>query len=347
MVDYREMATASRFLLAVACAGFAAWAWPAPTARAQVQVSRQGALCALRGSANMPVNLPIYDGSNQVIARFSGGESGLQVSEFPSDAAGKVKVETALGRGGFRIRGAIEVSKLPLYTSYSVPVVAGHVWIRANQAVSPIAGGPGKIKIQKSVTTPMHQTFTTWAPCSALGLSAGTPPGWNVPGSARGYVLKKSSIDLYDDAVPQAAVVATIHRSPTVEGMLFFSTEQRGGFVHVEYQGQIAIDAWAKASDLTALPRGETMDQQAPPSVQRNPPKLSLATPPKVVRPTREVQIRGAAKDAAPVIGVIEIGTDTYVMDVMAGWASVMPQSLHVIPPDGAHFWVKTADLGI
>ena len=257
-------------------------------------------------------------------------------------------VETVIGCGGFCINGAIDLSKLALYTAYSVPVVAGHVWIRPNQSVLPLAGAPGKIKIQKALTQPLHQTFTAWAPCSALTLSAGgPPPGWTVPGSARGYVLKRESLDLYDDAAPNAAVVATLHRSPAASGVLFFSTEQRGAFVRLEYQGEIAVDAWAKAADLTALPRGETMDQQAPPRSRRNPPRLSLSTTPKVVRPNREVSIRGAAKDSAPVIGVIEIGTETYVMDVMAGWASVMPQSLHVIPPEGAHFWVKASDLGI
>jgi hypothetical protein len=346
MVDYREMVTSSRFLLIIG-AGLLVCTAREPVARAQAPVAQQSAQCALVGAADMPVNLPIYDGAGQVIARFSGGESSVRASDFPSDAAGKVKIETAIGRGGFRIQGAIEVSKLPLYTSYSVPVVAGHVWIRANQSVSPLAGGPGKLKIQKTLTTPIHQTFSTWAPCSALTLTAGTPPGWNVAGHARGYVLKRESIDLYDDGLPNAALVTTLYRSPVADGVLFFSTEQRPGFVHVEYQGAVAIDAWAKASDLSPLPRGETMDQQAPPSTKRNAPKLSLSTTPRVVKPTRDVPIRGAAKDTAAVIGAIEAGTETYVMDVMAGWVSVMPQSLHVIPADGAHFWVKASELGI
>jgi len=346
MVDYREMLMTSRVLLVFAVAGFALFAPPEPVARAQTPV-QLGGRCTLTGNAELPVNLPIYDASGQVIARFSGGESPLRASEFPNDASGRVRVETAIGRGGFRISGAIELGKLPLHTAYSVPIVAGHLWIRPNQSVSPVAGAPGKLKIQKSLTFPLHQTFTAWAPCSALTFAAGTPPGWTVPGNARGYVLKRESLDLYDEPAPGATVIATLQRSPAAAGVLFFSTEQRGGFVRVEHQGEIAVDAWAKAGDLAALPRGETMDQQTPPRSQRTPPRLSLSAAPKVVRPTKEVPLRGAAKDSAPVIGVIEIGTETYVMDVMAGWASVMPQSLHVIPPEGAHFWVKPSDLGI
>jgi hypothetical protein len=31
----------------------------------------------------------------------------------------------------------------------------------------------------------------------------------------------------------------------------------------------------------------------------------------------------------------------------VAGWANVLPQSLHILPADNSSFWVKTADLGI
>src|SRR5688572_27175313 len=99
-----------RFLLVVAAAAASA-ALSAPRVLAQAPAAKQGVQCTLRGNADMPVNLPIYDGSGQVVARFSGGESSLLVSEFPSDASGKVKIETALGGGGFRIRGQIELGK--------------------------------------------------------------------------------------------------------------------------------------------------------------------------------------------------------------------------------------------
>lgn len=341
------MVTAFRSVLVAGAACLTAYAAGEPSARAQATAVPQFSRCALRGTAEMPVDLPIYDEAGQVVARFSGGKSPLAASEFPSDASGRAKVETALGSGGFKIRGYVEASKIPLYTSYSVPVVTGHIWIRPNQAVTFVAGAPGKLKVQKAVTMPLHQTFSAWAPCSGLALSAGPPPGWDVPGDARGYVLKRDSLELFDDGAPGATLVATLRRSPAADGVLFFSTEQRGGFVHIVYQGQVTIDGWARSSDLSALPRGETMDQQAPPVVRRNAPRLGLANTPKVVKPTREIPLRVSAKDTAPVIGVIEPGTETYVMDVMAGWASVLPQSLHVTPPEGSHFWVKASDLGL
>ncbi len=107
------------------------------------------------------------------------------------------------------------------------------------------------------------------------------------------------------------------------------------------------MDAWAKLTDLKALPPGETMDQLAPPVTSRNPARLAVQGEPRSVKTTREVPLRRAAKDGDAPIGVIEIGTETYVLDVIAGWASVMPKALNVIPAESGQFWVKAADLGI
>jgi hypothetical protein len=35
------------------------------------------------------------------------------------------------------------------------------------------------------------------------------------------------------------------------------------------------------------------------------------------------------------------------VMDTVAGWAKVLPKSLHVLPAGEQSFWVKSADLGL
>jgi hypothetical protein len=59
------------------------------------------------------------------------------------------------------------------------------------------------------------------------------------------------------------------------------------------------------------------------------------------------VPLRGAAKDGGPIIGVIEPDAEAYVIDIMAGWVSVMPKALDVVPPDGGLFWVKRSELGL
>jgi hypothetical protein len=132
-----------------------------------------------------------------------------------------------------------------------------------------------------------------------------------------------------------------------VDNVRFFSTEQRGGFVHVQYQDDVSIDAWAKASDLTPLARGETSDLPPSSYSMSTPPQLQLPQSPRVVKTTRELPLRLAAKDAAAPVGVIEADTEVYVMDTVAGWANVLPKSLHVLPAGELSFWVKSAELGL
>jgi hypothetical protein len=196
------------------------------------------------------------------------------------------------------------------------------------------------------VTTPLQQTFTASAPCGSFSLDPGTAPGFTPPGDARGYVLKRDSLDVYDDA-SSATVVATLQRSPYADGVLFFSTERKGNWVHVEYHGDVIVDAWAKASELSALPRGETMDQLAPSTHQLSAPQMAFQGQPKLVTTKKEVPLRLNAKDNEPTIGIIEPDTETYVLDQVAGWANVMPKSLHVVPPADRQFWVKSSDLGL
>jgi hypothetical protein len=68
---------------------------------------------------------------------------------------------------------------------------------------------------------------------------------------------------------------------------------------------------------------------------------------PRMVKTTRELPLRVAARDADPPIGVIEPETEVFVMDTVAGWANVLPKSLHVLPVDNLSFWVKSSDLGL
>jgi hypothetical protein len=130
-------------------------------------------------------------------------------------------------------------------------------------------------------------------------------------------------------------------------GLLLWSTERRGALARVEYHGEVVIDAWAKASDFRVLPWGETEDHQKPPVSKRQAPHLAFAAAPKEVTTTSQVTIRSAARTTAPVAGTIDPGTAIYVMDIVAGWASVMPKALDVAPQGEAGFWVKASDLGL
>jgi hypothetical protein len=302
--------------------------------------------CILRGQAVVPDKATIVNALGKPIARFSGAPTPLLASDFPSDAQGKVRVETGVGAGSFRIRGFLEPAQLPLFTAANVAVVPGHVWIAANQAVTLTGSASGRLRVEKKLSAPLQQTFRGAGVCNAFSLESGTPAGSTPRGDARGYELKQEALDLYAEPSAEAPIIS-LHRSPYVDGVLFFSTERKGDFVRVQYHADIVVDAWAKTSALSALPPGETLDQLEPTVSQRSAPQVAFQGQPKLVRPNKEIPLRHLAKEADPTIGVIEPGTETYVQDQVAGWASVLPKAMNVLPPAGGQFWAKSSDLGL
>lgn len=303
------------------------------------------ATCVLRGVAEPRINASIEDAQGRVIARFSGAATSLVASDFPADPQGRVRIQTGTGAGGFRLRGHLAVADLPLYTVSNLAVVPRHIWIAAGRNVRFVASAPGRLRVEKPLTLPFSQTLTTWAPCSALALAAAPTTGWSPPGEARAYVLKNASLDLFGQ--PSGTLLSTLTRARDVEGVMFFGIERRGEFVNLVHHSDVVVDAWARTKDLTALAPGEIMDQLAPRVVTRGPPRLAVQGEPRVVKPMREVPLRASAKESDPSIGVVEPGAETYVLDVVAGWASVMPKAMNVVPGPDGQFWVKANDLGI
>jgi hypothetical protein len=315
--------------------------------RAQAKPPEPAPSCGQRGKAVFDKDSYLSDASGRHIARFSGGESAVTFVTPPLDGSDQARIETGTGRGSFRIAGYIKASELRSYTAVSLPVVSGHVWLAAGTRVTAAGVSGGKVRFEKQMTTPFNQRFTALGDCGALTFAPPTPPGFAVPGDARVFLMKVPLLDLYDEMPPTGSPVTTLQRSPSVDNVRFFSTEQRGGFVHVRYQGEINIDAWAKASELTPLARGETADVPPGSYSMSSPPQLQLSPLPRVVTTKKEIPLRISAKDADAPIGLIEPDTDVYVMDTIAGWAKVLPKSLHVLPAGDLSFWVKSADLGL
>jgi hypothetical protein len=302
--------------------------------------------CTMRGQSVMSDSVSIVDARGRSIARFSGATTPLVASDFPSNAQGRVRIETGFGAGSFRLRGFVDAGQLPIFTAVSVAVTPGHVWIASNRSVTLLGAASGRLSVEKKLNIPLKQTFHAAGECSAFSLEAGTSAGFSPPGDARSYELKRESLDLYSDPGADAPVT-TLHRSPAVEAVSFFGGEQRGGFIHIEYHGEIVIDGWAKMSALSALPVGEITDQLAPATVQHGVPRIALPAQPKLVRPSRDVPLRSVAKESEPMIGVVEPGTETYVLDQVAGWANVLPKSMNVLPRADGQFWAKSSDLGL
>jgi hypothetical protein len=317
---------------------------PMPT---QAKPPEPAPLCGQQGRVIFDKDTTLSDATGRKIARFSGGESAVKLLAAPVDGSDLSRIETGTGRGSFRLNGFVKANELRTFAAHNLAVVSGHVWLPAGTRVTAAGSSGGKLRIEKQVKTPFNQRFSALADCSALTFSPQSPTGFSMPGSARVFLMKVELLDLYAEVPPTGAPILTLQRSAQVDNVRFFSTEQRGGFVHVQYQGDVNIDAWARASELTPLPRGETSD--VPPGTYNmtSPPQLQLPEPPRTVKTTRELPLRLAARDAEAPVGVIEPETEVYVMDTVAGWAKVLPKSLHVLPPGELSFWVKSRDLGL
>lgn len=305
------------------------------------------ARCELRGTARPPMNAPILGADGRTVARFSGSAVQLSVLELSRTTPLRARIETGTGRGSFRVRGFIDAALLPVFAARDLPVVPGHLFLSAHRRLTIVGAEHDRVKVERQLSPPFEQTLSTWAWCSSLELAQKAPPGFTPANDARGYALRRPSLELFALGPGERRVVSLLHKAPEADAVLFFASETRDGFLHLAHRSDVVVDAWARSADLEVLPRGETMDQLAASSMRHSQPRLAVEGEPRSVRALREVPLRSAANDRAAIIGVIEPDAETYVLDVTAGWASVMPRSLGVFPAENAQFWVKASELGI
>lgn len=302
--------------------------------------------CGQQGRVSFDDSSVLLDASGRKLLRFSGGESAVTLLGPPARGSDLVRIKTGTGRGSFRVEGYLKATDLRLFTSSEVPAVSGHVWLSTGTRVALTGSSAAQVRIEKRLTTPLQQVFAATVPCSALTFSPTSPEPPSVPNSARTFLMKVSDLELFDQPTAPSPVT-TLHRAPEADSVSFYSTEQRGGFVHVSYYGEVRIDGWAKASDLVPLPRGEFAETWSGGYSLTAPPHLQLQREPRLLRTSRELPLRLVARDSEKPVGVVEPETEVYVMDVAAGWANVLPKSLHVLPVGSSSFWVKAGDLGL
>jgi hypothetical protein len=228
-----------------------------------------------------------------------------------------------------------------VFTTRDVPVAAGHVWIADAQRVRLVQAQPGTLTVELTVPGSNGQAVRAAATCDALALQQGQPTAMPVPGNGRGYVTKGTSVELFD--APDGSAVFTLKLLENAS-QLYWSTESRGGFVHLRGRGSLVIDAWARQRDLEPLKKGEMMDQFIPPTTQVSGAALSLDRQPKLVTATAAVALRAHRDDKEKTIGLVEPGAEIYLMETMTGWTNVLPRSLALMPPDDAGFWIPTSE---
>ena len=316
------------------------------SAKARVAKSASAG-CRVQGSAAPRANAPIEDAQGRLVARFSGAPTVLVADSFPAKPGGRVRVTTGTGRGSFRVEGFTPIREIPLYSTSPIAVSPGHVWIAPGRSLSFLGSARNSIRVEKRVTVPFDQSFRAWAPCTAIAFSPPALAPFTPEGSVRGYVVRRSRLELLGDPRRPDARVVTLLSSSQAPPALFLGREQRGEWLRVEHQGELIIDAWARAGDLEALPRGETLDALLPETGLPISARLAVQGEPRVVRAAREVPFRARPADAEPPIGVIEPEAEAFVLDVVEGWVSVMPKALQVVPRPDGQFWVRAEELGM
>jgi hypothetical protein len=306
-----------------------------------------GPSCKVRGTHPAPKGTAIYDAASggHLLATTTGATLGMQLADFPADpTAGRAHIATSLGTGAVRIEGWVSPSSIAVFTVRDVAVAGGHVWISEAQRVKLVQASAGTLTAEITIAGTNGQTARATVPCDALALQHGTPTAMEVPGNGRGYLSKAGGVELFDE--PGGTAVFTLRVADGVQ-QLFWSTEARGGFVHVRARGNLTIDAWARAGSLEPLKKGEMMDQFIPPTTAVAGAQLALDKAPRLVQATHEIQLRAHREEKEKPIGAVESGAEVYVMETLLGWVNVLPKNLGLTPPeDGSGgFWLPAAEL--
>ena len=218
--------------------------------------------------------------------------------------------------------------------------------LESGQSVELVGTAGGRVRIRKSLHWPFEVSVTATLPCRALSLSPPSPPSWNVPANAHGYLLTAGELALYDAPEPRQKTVISLKKNPKVPGVLFWSQERKPGWVRLVYQRGLVIDAWAKADAVSALPRAQNVDERLPAPAKTAAQKLLLDGNTRLRKAVSEAPIRSAPRDNGPVIGAIEAEGEVYVLDVVTGWVSVLPKALNVEPHGDGRFWVDAKAFG-
>jgi len=317
-------------------------------ARADEGVSSTGpslSQCTLKGSQPLAKGTQIHDAvkDGRVIAEMTGAIVPLQMSEIPSDPTqGRARLQTSNGTPTVRIEGYVTPSVATIWTAKDVPVAAGHVWISDGQKVKLTKAQTSQLTAELTIAGSQNQTVKGTAGCDSFALEKGAVTTFQVPGNGRGYQMKSTTLELYDDA--NGSVVFTLNMMEGT-GQLFWSTESKAGFVHLVTRGDITVDAWAKWSALTPLKKGEMMDQAIPGQTLITGASLSLDKPPPLLKATKDIPIRARRDDKEKAIGVIETGAEFYVVESIVGWANVLPKHLGMTPPADGGFWILSSDV--
>jgi hypothetical protein len=302
--------------------------------------------CRLSGVATPDLGVPIVDKNGQALARFGGVAVPVTLSDFPEQASGRFHVTTG-AQGRIAIDGYVDAKSLPLYVTSDLPVIAGQVFIAKGARVEFVGRSGSDLRVRLAPRTPLADTFEATVPCEAVSLEAAKTEPSRVPGHSRAYYMKRSAVSLFDLPGAEAKAVTTLHLAPDARGALFFGDRRVGDSIHVLYRQDAKIEGWMSVKDLELLPKGELVDQKSAKPATNQASRLTVAADAKLYRAPSELALHGKADPKLPPIGTVPKDTELYVLDIVVGWANVLPKQLDVVPLAEGRFWVRASELGI
>lgn len=341
-----------RFLLALCSLAAASLLGPRPDpwgAGPLVAVARADdapalSSCTLKGSPSLTKGLQVFDApaGGKVVAEFIGGAAPLALTLAADPVNQRSRASTSNGRPTVRIDGWLSASSVPVYAVKDVPVVGDHVKIAGAHQVKLVKGAGANLTAELTIAGSQNQVLKGTAGCDSFSLAWGKPAVTDPPETARNYLMKGTSLDLFDRANGES--IYTLSMSDGASP-LFWGIESRGMFLHVVSRSDVAVDAWVKLGTLTPLKKGDRIDPPLTPPSAGAGSRMVLENPPPPKTAVKDIPIRASRDEKEKTIGVVESGAEFFVTQVVSGWASVLPKSLDLSPPEGGGFWVQAADL--
>ena len=329
-------------LTAVLVVALAAWvASPSPL---RAEDPAPPLSCVLKGETAMKADTVLYDqgaGGNPV-AKLTGAQVPLTVSQVPAKLQGRVRVSTSSGTGAVRIDGWADRGAFRFFAARDIPIVGAHVWLTRGQELQLVGSSAKDFRATHTVLGSAQQSLDVSIPCDAVSLSIPAVEDAEPEAGSRTFQMSTDSIDIYDE--PGGKVVFTLQMAEEAR-KVFWGKKQRSGYLHVSSRGDITIDGWVKARDVTFLRHAELFDLANIMPKATKDKKLALADPPQALVAQAELPIHRKPENSPNPIGFVEPGARFYPMEVSGEWTNIMPETLAVLPPDGGGFWVRTSGL--
>jgi hypothetical protein len=294
--------------------------------------------CTIRGVQPIRKGQQLFDAprGGRLLGQFTGAIGPASVT-LPVDLNVRVRVRTSAGKPTLRLDGWSSLDTFQVYTTRDVPVLQGSLWLATGHVVQPVKVAGDQLTGELTVQGSQDRKLRGTTACDAFSLDRTRPVPFDIPGNARGYLTKGSTVTLFDGAGGTEILEMALAEGAS---QLFWSTESKGAFVHVLSRGDIVVDAWARLRDLSPLKKGEMMDQYVPPSTQTSGAQLKLEKDPRVLKVAREIPVRLRPDDKDKPIGVIEAGAEIFEVGSTPRWINVLPRELHVTPPSDAGYWI-------